>query len=331
MGGSTENTPGGGPQVRRLSLLGAGAEPVDLRRTLLSHGVASLPPAEVDESGERLRTALLGPSGVARLVELRAAGARHALVTVHGSDTVAEADALTATVRHLLRLDDDLSAFYELCAADPELAWVPRVGAGRMLRGGSVFEDVVKTICTTNCSWAATTKMVAALVAGLGAPVIGAPATGASSPAHAFPTPDALAEAPLAWYRDAARTGYRGAYLQALAARAAGGELDLDSLAAGSGLDDAEVEARLLALPGVGPYAAAHIMLLLGRYSRLTFDSWTRPNYARLRGRRAADAAIARRYGRRYGTFAGLAFWLYVTSDWVDDGKRMSDQAGSDA
>jgi N-glycosylase/DNA lyase len=87
-------------------------------------------------------------------------------------------------------------------------------------------------------------------------------------------------------------------------------------------LPDEEVERRLLELPGVGPYAAAHVMLLLGRHSRLVLDSWTRPKYARLtgkpKGRLVADRTIARRF-RRYHEHAGLAFWLVLTRDWVDD------------
>ena len=60
-------------------------------------------------------------------------------------------------------------------------------------------------------------------------------------------------------------------------------------------LPDEEVERRLLRLPGVGPYAAAHIMMMLGRHSRLVLDSWTRPNYARLVGSRTVpDSAIRR-------------------------------------
>ena len=64
-------------------------------------------------------------------------------------------------------------------------------------------------------------------------------------------------------------------------------------------------------------------MLLLGRHSRLVLDSWTRPKYARLQGRPKgkliADRTIQRRF-RRYGDHAGLAFWLVLTRDWVDDG-----------
>ena len=63
-------------------------------------------------------------------------------------------------------------------------------------------------------------------------------------------------------------------------------------------------------------------MLLLGRHSRLVLDSWTRPKYARLmgkpKGKLVADGTIARRF-RRYREHAGLAFWLVLTRDWVDD------------
>ena len=79
------------------------------------------------------------------------------------------------------------------------------------------------------------------------------------------------------------------------------------------------VAARLLALPGIGPYGTAHMMMLLGRHSRLVLDSWTRPKYAQLVGRSTVpDKTIARRF-RRYGRYAGLAFWLFLTRDWVAD------------
>jgi hypothetical protein len=46
----------------------------------------------------------------------------------------------------MFRLDEDLSGFYELVRED-ELAWCA-LGAGRMLRAPTVFEDVAKTNCT---------------------------------------------------------------------------------------------------------------------------------------------------------------------------------------
>jgi N-glycosylase/DNA lyase len=113
------------------------------------------------------------------------------------------------------------------------------------------------------------------------------------------------------------RAGYRGPYLRALASDVAEGRLDLEALNDPE-LPDEELAARLLALPGCGPYATAHMMMLLGRYSRLILDSWTRPKYARLNGRKANDRTIERRF-RRYRGYAGLAFWLYLTRDWVEE------------
>jgi N-glycosylase/DNA lyase len=133
-----------------------------------------------------------------------------------------------------------------------------------------------------------------------------------------------MASAGDGFYAGVARAGYRGPYLREIARRVAAAEVDLEELLAASRaeLPDPEVERRLLELPGVGPYAAAHVMLLLGRHSRLVLDSWTRPRYARLtgrpEGRLVADRIIARRF-RRYREHAGLAFWLVLTRDWVDD------------
>jgi N-glycosylase/DNA lyase len=150
--------------------------------------------------------------------------------------------------------------------------------------------------------------MVSALVDHLG--------TAAPDGRRTFPTADAMAAAGDDFYRDVARAGYRGPYLRTLAAQVAAGATDLEALADPERPED-EVAAALLALPGVGPYAAAHIMTTsLGRYRRLIFDSWTRPTYARLNGRKASDKTIERRF-RRYGDYAGLAFWLYLTKGWV--------------
>ena len=293
-----------------LALVGGGGEPVDLRRTLASHGVASLPPQVLDEEAWTLEATLPVGGGNARTVRLGAGRPGHARVELLGGRAAAdERRTLLATVRHMLRLDDDLTGFYEVAAADPELAWVT-TGAGRMLRSPTVFEDVVKTVCTTNCSWALTTKMVSAFVEHLG--------DQAPDGRRAFPSAAAMAAADEAFYREVARSGYRAPYFRQLAASVATGVVDLEALTDPE-LPDDEAAARLLALPGVGPYGAAHVMLTsLGRYSRLVLDSWTRPTYARLNGRRAKDATIERRF-RRYREWAGLAFWLYLTRGWVKE------------
>jgi len=302
------------PLTASIELRGAGGEPVDFARTLLSHGVADLPPNSIAQDGSQLETVLPAAGGawLVRLERDGEAGARLRAVPGAGVPPARARGELVAAVRHMLRLDEDLSAFYAVAAADPTLAWAAN-GAGRMLRSPTVFEDLVKTICTTNCTWSATERMVGALVAELGTEAAG------SAGRRAFPTPEQIAAAGEPFFRDVARAGYRGAYLQRLAADVAEGTLDLEALG-DPALADAEVSERLLALAGVGPYAMAHMMMLLGRYRPLILDSWTRPTYRRLTGRpRVTDQGILKAF-RRYREYAGLAFWLMLTRDWVPEG-----------
>src|SRR5262249_32983378 len=158
---------------------GAGREPVDFARTIVSHGVAELPPNRVDLEARTLETTLPVPRG-ARTVRITAVDGKLRIEPIAGS----VAPQLAQTVAHMFRLDDDLSGFYEL-VRDGELSWCA-LGAGRMLRAPTVFENVIKTICTTNTAWSGTRKMTAALVDNLGVEAPGG--------MHAFPTAEAMAE-----------------------------------------------------------------------------------------------------------------------------------------
>src|SRR5262249_5289177 len=258
-----------------LRMRGPGGEPVDLWRTLVSHGFAELAPMSLDEGARTLDLTLRIPRGRPRRIRIGAAARGRARVEVLGgaaSDGVR--DAVRRGASHVLRLDQDLSGFYALAAEDPDLAWAT-LGAGRMLRSPTVWEDVVKTLCTTNCSWGLTTIMVHALVRELGEPAAG---VGAEPLTNAFPTPHAMAERDEGFYRDVVRSGYRAPHLVRLATMTAEGEIDLERLGTASReeLPDEDVEALLLSIPGIGPYAAAHVMMTLGRNSRLILDSWTR-------------------------------------------------------
>lgn len=300
----------------KLRLTGVGGEPVDLWRTLISHGMVGLPPMALDEEARRLELTLPMDGYRPRTVRIGARGLDARIDVFGPKPNAGEIKEIKRSVGHVLRLDEDLSPLYDAVHDDPDLRWTAS-GAGRMVRSPTVFEEVVKTICTTNCSWSMTETMVSALVENLGRPAPGVPHRGPWG--RTFPTPQAMAGKDETFYREVVRAGYRAPYFIALAASVADGSAELEELATAPAeeISDEEVERRLLALPGVGPYAAAHIMMMLGRYSRLILDSWTRPKYARLTGRKAVkDPAIERRF-RRYGPYAGLAFWLFVTSDWV--------------
>ena len=301
-------------------LVGPAGEVIDLRRVFVSHGLASLPPMRLDEKAWTFEITVPLAGIGARTLTISQARPGHGLIAVAGGIPDAKVgEAVMRQVRHVLSLDLDLMPFYAVARNDPELSWVVD-GAGRMVRSPTVFEDVVKTICTTNTSWGGTTRMVNALVEHLGVKAPGAPASGPFG--RAFPTPQAMAGAPPTFYKKVVGAGYRAPYLKTLATDVTKGRVDLERLGTVSRneLPDDDVARQLQALPGVGPYAAAHIMLMLGRYDRLILDSWTRPTYARLLGRKGpvSDRTIVRRF-QRYGPYAGLAFWLFLTREWITD------------
>src|SRR5256885_17005134 len=93
-----------------LTLRGPGGEPVDLRRTVVSHGLTELPPMRVhpDESGFDVVLAM--PRGRPVRARVRPAGRTRARVSARRRPTgAAQEQALLDGVRHLLRLDQDLS------------------------------------------------------------------------------------------------------------------------------------------------------------------------------------------------------------------------------
>ena len=211
--------------------------------------------------------------------------------------------SVAKSVARMFALDLDLAPFYAMLADDAPLSWA-RSGAGRLLASPSVFEDLVKTLCSTNCAFSATQRMVAALVA-LGG--------------GAFPTPQIVVDAGVAYLTDTVRMGYRARSLYELATSIHEGAFAPESLRAAGGAQEEDVAARLGSLRGFGPYAVAHAMQLLGFHRPLILDSWTRPTYMRVIGKRKRSDTAIRRDFHRYGAYAGLAFWLTLTKDWVAD------------
>jgi len=178
-----------------------------------------------------------------------------------------------------------------------------------MLRAPTIFEDAVKMLFTTNCSWAATKGMVVRLIALAGAE------------GKAFPDAAAVAKFPARRLERDVRCGYRAAALARLARRVASGKLDL------SRWEDlsrpaAEVREEILAEHGFGPYAAEGLLRILGRHDFLALDSWTRQKYRRMYPGpvKKTDGSIARRYAR-FGPHRGLAMWLDLTRDWHEGEK----------
>lgn len=278
------------------------------RRTVASHGWYQLPPFALDtDRWELSRVIDLGPKQPVTIFLTE----RKNHVRVKASRELSKADAAVVLrdARHILRLDDDLSDFYLATHHDPEFSWIGEQGAGRLLRSPTVYEDLVKMICTTNCSWALTLKMVNGLVENLGRE--------SDDGRKSYPNAQAMASMPLKFFVDEVRAGYRAPYLKELAGRVASGELNVEEWLS-SELSTAELVKQIKGVKGVGNYAAENLLKLLGRYDGLALDSWTRARFFEIRnkGRKANDKKIARYYAR-FNEWRGLALWCDVTRDWL--------------
>jgi len=276
----------------------------DLRATVLSHGYFELAPCRWRD-GRRpvlVRAEALGPRRVYRL-EIRPAPPRGVVLraTGHDADEAEVLAPLAARVRTALRLDHDLRDFRRLCRSSPSLRPLARLGAGRILHGTTLFEDLVKAIAWTNTTWAG----AVATIARLGA--LGPPCP-VDRTLRAFPSAAALARIDADELRLRTGLGYRARHVAALARDVEAGTRDLDALAAAvSTLPRDTVVRELRTIAGVGPATAGYVAAMLGRTDVPVVDRAT------LRWMRAASGAstpeaVARR-AARWGRFAGLALW----------------------
>lgn len=217
---------------------------------------------------------------------------------------------IAENVKRILRMDEDLSEFYELIKAEKDFVWISEIGAGRLLRSPTVFEDLIKTICTTNCSWALTKKMVANLVDKLGVEN--------KSGDKTFPTPEAMGNVDEEFYRNEVRAGYRSAYFAELAEQVAGGKIDPEKWLE-TDLPTNELKKEMKQIKGVGNYAAENLLKLVGRYDGLALDSFLRSEFYKKHnnGNSCNDKEIENFY-ERFGKWRGLVIWFDMSKRWLD-------------
>lgn len=282
------------------------------RSTVYSHGWSELAPFSLDAENWRLNYVFQGGKNEAFpavifeeknkiRIDLAASGFNE--------------DQIRRSVRHLLRLDDDLGGLYRSVAGHERLKWVTEKRAGRLLRSPTVFEDLVKTICTTNCSWALTKIMVNNLVDKLGrsGSEPGAIATGL----RAFPTAEALASQDEAFYRAEIKAGYRAPFFVELAEAVASGKLDPEKWLH-SDLPTPELKKEMKKVKGVGDYAAENLLKLVGRYDGLALDSWLRSQfYKNHNAEKKCDDKKIEKYYKKFGEWRGLVIWCDMTEKWI--------------
>jgi 3-methyladenine DNA glycosylase/8-oxoguanine DNA glycosylase len=290
------------------------ATPADFRflPTVWSHGWCRLPPFTCADDPLWLgRTQKLYDGQIIHFEVREAKNGDDLLVYSPAPLTPEQQDEIGSVIACCLSFDHTLQPFHDLVRAHPAYSWIAEVGAGRMLRSPTVWEDLAKTLLTTNTTWAMTIGMVTRLAA-LGDP---APDGG-----NAFPTPEQIAGIDPDSLNQKVRAGYRGAYLHQLASEIASGQLDVEAWR-DPALSSADVYKALKRIKGYGDYAAGAMMRLLGRFDQLGLDSVCRASYAQRYngGVPASDKEIAVYYAP-FGEWRGLVVWLDVMREDIAGG-----------
>ncbi len=274
-------------------------------RDVCSYGYFLLAPNAWDPIERSLTRVLELADGIATLVITQPGGAPGDVLRVDADRRVerSERNELVAKLSRMLRVDESeeqVTAFH-----DVDTRWQAS-GRGRLFRSPTLFEDVVKTVTSCNVAWPSTIKMNAKLCAVVGA---------------GFPSAEALARKKPATLRARCGVGYRDVRLVVLAKMFARGEVDVAKMEDDATGDD-EVFEMLVALPGVGPYAAGNIMQLLGRYSRLAVDTETHRHARDVLGFRETDAALTKKIEKHYSAFGDEKFRSYWFEMWESYEKR---------
>lgn len=284
-------------------------ENFSFRHTIYSHGWSELLPFELDEESWKLSYVFTDENGKNPVFTTISDEGEKLKIEIENSQINKNPEEkIIREIKHILRLDEDLSEFYKLTEKQKNLKWIAAANAGRLVRSPTVFEDLVKTICTTNCSWSLTKNMTGNLVEKLGV----SNKTGKKS----FPTAEAMASQTPEFYRDEIRAGYRSPYFHELAEAVAAGKVNPESWLA-SDLPTVELKKEMKKIKGVGDYAAENLLKLVGRYDGLALDSWLRAQFYKKHNRETVceDKQITEFYNN-FGTWRGLAIWCDMTERW---------------
>ena len=185
--------------------------PFNFLSVVNSHGWRQLAPFSYDERTNILGYIMRLANG--RVVELKFRdGADGVIVETEKLDAT-ERKEVKEKAAWIFGLDMDFSRFYAAARGEPKLARAKKLALGRVLRSPTLFEDVIKTILTTNTLWGATRNMTLKLVNEFGASTAGRekldPPLSAILPARA-PLPSRCRCChPSRWYACRADRGWR--------------------------------------------------------------------------------------------------------------------------
>ncbi|MFH2039773.1 MAG: hypothetical protein ABIJ65_10100 [Chloroflexota bacterium] len=280
--------------------------PFNFQSVLQSHGWGQCLPFRLDKDTGVLSYTLRLSTG--RVIDLEITAAKDGIQVKTDQLTPAEKKEVSSTLTWMFGLNMDFSRFYAAIRGKAPLIHVEKRAMGRVLRSPTFFEDVIRTILTTNTLWTATIRMTANLVGQFGDPL-------PSNPGYkAFPTPQRLAAVSETRLREETRLGYRAPYIIDLAQRVTASNLDVEAFKTSS-LPTLELRKELLKIMGVGPYAAANLLMILGRSDYLPIDTWALKMVSQeWHGGQTVTPAQVQAAFEKWGEWKGLVYWFW---DWA--------------
>ena len=284
-------------------------KPFNFHSVVNSHGWRQLAPFQFENDVlgyvDRLSTK--------RVVEYRISASSDGVQVETDRLNKSEQKEVTDKITWMFGLDLDFSDFHAASRLEPKLARAKKQALGRVLRSPTLFEDVLKTILTTNTLWAATKNLTRKLVDEFGASLSADEAQITKS----FPTPESIASSNPDFIKEKIRVGYRAPAIHNLAVRVASGKYDLETLKESS-LPTPELRKELMTMMGVGPYAAANLLMILGRHDFIPIDSYALKmvSHEWYQGDPITAREVEKRF-EKWGAYKGLAFWFW---DWKYNG-----------
>ncbi len=275
-----------------------------LPATVISHGFYQTLPFAWD--GQKLsRIDRLKPEGRPHRLTITAEK-DHLAVDIAGARNMPE--TYRVRLSRMLGLAKDLAPFFGVVQREPRLRWIAEQKAGRILRGGDLFEDVLKALAGTNTTWPQAVKVINR-IATLG-PKVGED--------HAFPSAEEVIQAGASWLREEARAGYRADAMVAWAESWRSGEFDGETLEnTAHQMSGDQVRKKFQSIRGIGPATASYLAAFLGKHDHVMVDSGVTAYAERRWGKKLTPKEITTHYAA-YGEWRGLVSWFEMVGDWAE-------------
>lgn len=271
----------------------------DYITTVDSHGWRDLAPFRYDKDTKTLfRRHCLGDGTPVDWQITNAPDGLHIVVESEMPLSDATSAEIEQAAARVFALHWNPMPFYEALRDQTNYAWVEQGRHGRLLVSPTVWEDVAKTLLTTNTTWGQTKNMAARLCA--------------LDPDGCFPSAAQIAAFEPTDLAAKTGLGYRAAYLVGLAQRMVAGEVDLESWHDQSAV---EIIKTLKGIKGYGAYATGTILRLLNHHDALAIDTVARAAFKSLTRSEKAEDAELHSYYAPFGVWRGLVLWMDCIRD----------------